>query len=153
MWMAQSPEEIAMRVSSVVLCSLRIGLLLVPVWGIGGGTPAEALDVTGKWLLGPGIPNPVAADFAQSGSNLSIDAGLLLSGTIDSAAGTFVAAAGDLSTCEYGLGGLIVGEARLVGTSVVVGAACGFIALPAGGERCECFDGNTVSGDGCDARC
>src|SRR5215813_8772461 len=120
-----------MRVSNVVRCSLRLGLLLVPIWGIGGGTPASALDVTGKWLLGPGIPNPVPADFVQSGSNLSIDAGVLLTGTIDSAAGTFVATAGDVSTCEYGLGGLIVGEARLVGTSAVVGAACLFSTLQA----------------------
>src|SRR5262249_49335948 len=142
-----------MRVSNVVRCSLRLGLLLVPIWGIGGGTPASALDVTGKWLLGPGLPHPGPADLVQAGSHLSIDAGLLvLSGTIDSAAGTFVVTAGDVSTCEDGLGGLIVGEARLVGTSAVVGAACGFYTLQASGERCECFDGNSASGDGCDAR-
>src|SRR5262249_36179934 len=45
------------------------------------------------------------------------------------------------------------GDVRFVGQGAAVGTACGLFANSVAGERCECFDGNTVSGDGCDARC
>jgi cysteine-rich repeat protein len=141
-----------MRVATLAGRSLRFLLLLSTLTGAWHPAPARALDVTGKWLLDVGIPSGTPADFVQSGSNLSIDLGLVLTGTINPS-GSFGVSNGSTATCLYGLGGLIVGDTRLAATAGTVGATCGFFASAATGMRCECFDGNTVSGDGCDARC
>jgi cysteine-rich repeat protein len=141
-----------MRFATLAGPSLRFVLLLSTLAGAWRPTPAGALDVTGKWLLDVGIPSGTPADFVQSGSNLSIDLGLVLTGTINPD-GTFGVTSGSTATCLYGLGGMIVGDTRLAATAGTAGATCGFFASAATGMRCECFDGNTVSGDGCDARC
>src|SRR5262249_35640654 len=132
--------------------SVRIALSVVMLWGVAAPRSANALDVTGKWLLNLGVVGGTPADFVQSGSNLSLGLALLLTGAID-AGGTFGASTGSTADCLSGLGGLIVGGTRLVGTGGSVGALCGISMAATSGERCECFDGNATSGDGCDARC
>ena len=108
--------------------------------------PVAALDVTGKWLLSYGEP----AELVQSGTSLDLTFfGTTLSGTID-ADGRFTVFE-FAPPCELAIGGRIVGETRLVGSTA---ALCGTIAESTiSGIRCECSDGNTANGDGCNARC
>lgn len=108
--------------------------------------PAAALDVTGRWLLNTGQ----LAELVQSGTSLDVTlSGSTLSGTID-AGGRFTAFL-FAPPCELAVGGRVVGEIRLVGSTA---ALCGSITESTiSGIRCECSDGNTATGDGCDARC
>jgi cysteine-rich repeat protein len=109
--------------------------------------PGAALDVTGRWLLS----NGGYADLAQSGTDLEFAflGGYTLSGTID-LDGSFVTFL-TVPGCELAVGGEIVGETRMVGSLVALCAPDSESSLS--GIRCECFDGNSASGDGCDAHC
>ena len=140
-----------MPTAALVRRSLLVVVLLL------GPTPAGALDVTGKWLLDDGLlPPGTVVDLLQSGSDLSIDLGPsfgVITGNIDQT-GIFGAYRGTAQDCLSGLAGTIIGDSRLVGNRATVGLTCSaHFESAAGAERCECDDGNSISGDGCDARC
>ena len=142
-----------MRIAALLRRSL---VLLALLWTF-GPTPSGAVDATGKWLLDDGaLPPGTLVDVVQAGSTLSIDLGPVygvLTGSIVQT-GSFSVSIGSLQDCLSLLAGTLVGDSRLVGDRAISGQLCSTgLESGAGAERCQCVDGNSVSGDGCDARC
>jgi len=114
--------------------------------------PAHALDLTGRWKMA--LPSESYSDVVQTGNQLAISN---LTGTISG--GILFTVGGQLTTpipggCQGQVGGRVVGETRVAGTLI---AQCPFLGdllfQPFGGIRCECDDGNNLSGDGCSGLC
>ncbi len=141
--------------SRVAVCVVEVEVLLLVGLGLAG--PAHA-DVTGKWA----IDQPVATefvDFTQMGNSIAFSLFFgtpfsgsrlppaLFSATTPPSPGIFA--------CGGSAIGVIPSTDRIMRGFVGVPPCQG---LPAGsgpisGMRCQCFDGNTINGDGCDDHC
>lgn len=113
--------------------------------------PAHAVDLTGRWKMA--MPSESYTSVVQSGPQLAISN---LTGAIH---GSLFTVGGQFTVpipggCQGQVGGRVVGDTRIAGTLI---AYCPFIddlfIQPFGGIRCECDDGNNLSGDGCSGLC
>ncbi len=127
-----------MRNVALLACGL---MLSVPSSG-------AALDLAGHWRVEiPESPTPQFVDVTQTGDQITLPAGpfpLVVSGGVV-APGPFT-----LQEPNGSYQGRLLG-ATLMDGGVVSISPPGVSRLLLG--RCECFDGNTVDGDGCDRFC
>ena len=117
--------------------------------------PAAAVDLSGRWLVERGNPSPAFVIITQVGDTVAIPTDGF-STTVDQVEGT-VAAPGDFNLTGAGgcipllHGRLLPNENVMHGTFASLCPALTLASLAF--TRCGCFDGNTTSGDGCDAAC
>lgn len=117
---------------------------------------AVATDLTGHWrVLIPDGPDHFV-DIVQTGSAVSLTldvSGYVFDGSLS---GSDVSASSDDLTCPTADLALELrpNESFLDGTLIEAGTGCGFGTKTRKLlSRCECFDGNLIDGDGCDAEC
>lgn len=140
-----------MRRTPAIIRTLCLGLGLVAI-----ASQALALDLTGRWrveLSG----GPPYADIVQTGSAVTIvmdfsSAVFTFDGTVS---GNSVLATSDDGPCPVNMSlRVLPDESTMDGVGTVYGGPC---TIPSKSRvfatRCECFDGNEISGDGCDAEC
>ena len=111
---------------------------------------AARADLTGKWSFGPTMP---LVEITQVGSAVSFNlgpwtfTGTLSGGLLDVFAGP----------CQSQIrAGISANETRFMGPQISASAPPSCFPLDENlvdARRCQCDDGNTVDGDGCDARC
>src|SRR5262245_35787481 len=111
-------------------------------------------DLTGKWSFGTTRP---LVDITQTGSNVSFTYGpWTFSGT--SSNGLLDVFAPDQpGVCRSQIrAGISNDDTRFMGPQLAFasGPPCqGIVTSVVDARRCQCDDGNTIDGDGCDARC
>jgi cysteine-rich repeat protein len=122
---------------------------------------AAAIDLTGKWRLEYGSGAVEFIDVAQSGSavsttlNPSVGVPVAMSGTFDEIGLTLTLGIPGCAppSCFSGLSAHVLADGDWFDGVLVLGAP----PLPGSSRtlarRCQCFDGNTDAGDGCDADC
>jgi cysteine-rich repeat protein len=131
----------------------RVPLAILAAAALVPGT-VRALDLNGKWRFTSQGPTQIV-QVTQSGNALSFTYGFPFTGTVTpgSPFATFTVMA-DVSPNVAGIFGRITPS-----ENVLHGRAAGFfppnppVAGPLVATRCTCDDGNTASGDGCDAEC
>ncbi|HXC52605.1 MAG TPA: hypothetical protein VN634_17110 [Candidatus Limnocylindrales bacterium] len=105
---------------------------------------AAADDVSGHWYVA--LDPPSFADIAQTESAITLT--WTEDATTYDFAGTISGDQISATDSPYQLNATI-GSSHIYGYVVESGVSARFREL----FRCECFDGNAVSGDGCDSRC
>jgi len=129
----------------------RLGPGVLALLLCASGSAAAELDANGKWRFNFGGPQIVTV--TQSGDTVSFS---VFSGSL-SPAGAFTSySVTAAAPFEAGMSGRFspsgnVLDGRLVVASPVPGMLPTVSAVV--GTRCECDDGNTADGDGCDATC
>lgn len=118
---------------------------------------AGALGLTGKWHFETGGPTAPIVPVTQSGNTLSFSIGPFAFAGSLSAAGSFTTYSVSASSpVMAGINGRIMPSGNLLdGRGVVAPFLPGQLPTVSGlvARRCTCDDGNTTSGDGCDATC
>lgn len=137
-----------------MLRRLRIALRLIALIVLALAGEAYA-DLTGHWHVESSF-DPFS-EVVQTGGTVSMTLSVggtpyVFEGTVN---GTSVFVSSDDPPCPIGVSlTLLPDDATLDGVSTAYGGSCTF---PSKAHqfmtRCECFDGNSTDGDGCDASC
>src|SRR5262245_48201424 len=120
------------------------------------GAPADAVDLNGKWYFAGQPGGPEFVDVVQTGSTVTATfAGLgALSGTLS---GSDLGLSNGQCEPPTDACAFVYEIVLSTGDDAVGYWSIGFTPLPTTGgitsNRCECYDGNTTNGDGCDATC
>lgn len=117
---------------------------------------AAAIDLTGRWYVEQHPGAPTFVDIVQTGATVSLtfaDSGLTFTGTVATPQ-LFASLPGCVPpSCFTGLSARVLPNGMWWDGRLVFGAP----PLPGVARvlarRCECVDGNTTDGDGCDAQC
>ena len=129
-----------------------LGFVLIAV------APDASADLTSKWRIEYGNTTAEFIDVVQTGNTVGTTLHEPLGTTLDiQLSGTltpgFPLGLSSNPSCAFLVATILPGENDLEGL-FFAGAGCGSLGPSrAIVTRCECFDGNTTNGDGCDAQC
>lgn len=108
-------------------------------------------DATGRWVRSDGV----FFDVVQTGSSLTFSGtNLSLEGMREPSGHVILDGTVGPGACYAILDGVLSSDDHYLSGGVLLGPPCSVGArVPFTAQRCECYDGNTQNGDGCDATC